>query len=215
MHYHGIFSPPVSVILRVHVSADMKPRLISKQNECEVDFNSIYPLKMQVHKIQVWFKICLLESVSHSYLIWTQMCQCRCISWPWHFLLCKSNQRFSSLCPQSNFLQYLLNSSAYIFCMISCCLKWNLVFKTFPHNHELFSCMELMYQENSVCTVHHLLQQAYFVHTSHKNLHSYWIWVTKTLQSLQQAVWEWASKYVWCIELVTQWKVARKLCQWK
>ena len=147
-----------------------------------------------------------------SYLIWMQMHQCCCISWSWHFLLCKSNQTFSSLCPQSttNFLQHLLSSSAYVFCMISFCLKWNMVLKTFLHSHKLFSCMEMTYQENSVCILHHVLQQPYLVYTSHKSLLGYCRWVTKTLPSLQQDVWGWASKYAWCKVLVTNWKVTRK-----
>lgn len=74
------FSP--NLILRVYISADMKPRLIIKQNNCEVSFNSIYPLKMQVHKIQVCFTICLIESVSHSYIVLIHMHQFCCISWP-------------------------------------------------------------------------------------------------------------------------------------
>jgi len=144
----------------------MKPGLIIKQNKCEVNFNSTYPLKMHVHKIQVCFTICLIESVSNSHLVWIQMHQFCHISWPWHFLLCKSNQRFSSLCPQStNFLQYLLSSSACVFCMISYCLNWNLV----PF-HIITNCFHAWkwHIRKIVHIVHHLLPQIYLVHISLK-----------------------------------------------
>jgi hypothetical protein len=96
-------------------------------------------LKMQGHKIQVCFTICLIESVSNSYLVWIQMHQFCHISRPWHFLLCKSNQRFSSFPP----ISCSTSSVQYVFCTISYCLNWNLVLKTFSHNHKLFSHMEV------------------------------------------------------------------------
>jgi len=158
----------------------MKPGLNIKQNKCEVNFNSTYLMKMQLHKIQVCFTICLIESVSNSYLVWIQMHQFYHISWPWHFLLCKSNQRFSSLCYQStNFLQYLLSSSAYVFCMISYCLNWTLVVKTSSHNHKLFSCMEMMYQENCPHCTPPPASTIFGAHIT-KNGHGYCRWVIKT-----------------------------------
>jgi hypothetical protein len=68
---HGIFYRPVPVILRVHISAKMKPRFTVKQNQYGAEFFSIHPQKTPVHRTQFCFMICVVDFVTHS-------CHTRC-----------------------------------------------------------------------------------------------------------------------------------------
>jgi len=45
------------VILRIHISSDMKPSFITAQNKCMVCFFSMHSIKVPGHKIQSWFTI--------------------------------------------------------------------------------------------------------------------------------------------------------------
>jgi hypothetical protein len=48
-----------TLILRLHISVEMKTSFMAKQNECGVDFSRIHPLKVPFHKIQFYFRTIL------------------------------------------------------------------------------------------------------------------------------------------------------------
>lgn len=75
MHWRGIFCRRRRVILRVQVSTDRKPAINGRRKDCGACFQSIYTMKVPVHKIHSWCTICFLEFSNCGYLIWTEMQQ--------------------------------------------------------------------------------------------------------------------------------------------
>ena len=58
-----------TVILRIHVSTEMKPNSIATQ-ECGIYFTIVEPEMIGAHTVRSRFAICLVEFVDHSCLLW-------------------------------------------------------------------------------------------------------------------------------------------------
>jgi hypothetical protein len=70
--WHIVEQHGKSVILRVHISADLKPSFTFKQNTSEIWFIAIQPMVVPVHKILIFFTVLVSEFVFHSCLMWMQ-----------------------------------------------------------------------------------------------------------------------------------------------
>jgi len=124
---------------RVHVTAEMKPNIILKQNECP--FLQDTPLKYAIQKFSytsgsrvfVWKTL-----IIHKHKCMNAVAFCGdgtyiyisifLYSWPRHFCTDMSNLAAISVFPQS----------AHFRCVY--CPKWNWLFKT-SHNQQWIQCM--------------------------------------------------------------------------
>jgi hypothetical protein len=70
MDLYGILCRPVSCILWIHVSAEMKQSYVFKQNKWGVSCSSIYLLSHTSSKSSVCLVICCIEFVVHSSHTW-------------------------------------------------------------------------------------------------------------------------------------------------
>jgi len=61
-----------SVILTVHITADLKPSFTAKQNKSEIWFIAVQPMVVPVHKILICFTVLFSEFVFHSCIMWMQ-----------------------------------------------------------------------------------------------------------------------------------------------
>ena len=120
---HGIFYPK-PVILRVHISMEMKPNFGVKQSECPIHFSIMHSLKVPVRNIQSCFAICVTEldtSVSCA-------------------------TRNNNLAPISSG-RLLWRVS----CMFASCSEWNLLLESSSRIWKLTSRFEQTHQSFFVC----------------------------------------------------------------
>jgi hypothetical protein len=60
-----LFCGPV-LILRVHVSAEMRPSFIANQEKCAVYFSTIHAMKVPLHTIQTCIMICVIKFMTSN-----------------------------------------------------------------------------------------------------------------------------------------------------